>query len=269
MSSETERWLGPGEAAAMLGITAKALRVYERQGLVAPHRTEAGWRVYRPAHVTRLHQIIALKGLGLPLKKIKDLIGGDQARLRAVLFIQQEALEDQRRKIDRGIDLLIRARKKLIAGETLTLDDVASLTRETVMQKPPTRLLTDRFDELLKERLSDEDAAAVFEDMRLQVKATGKTPADLASELDLMMTEAHRLMAGGDTRSEAAKAMVRRWQAATLGITPPDPATRDAVKDAFVGALADPELGPASPINIDALNFIREVSRGMKERGEL
>src|SRR6266481_3491454 len=134
MNTETERWLGPGEAAAMLGITAKALRVYERQGLVAPHRTEAGWRVYGPAHVTRLHQIIALKDLGLPLKKIKDLIGGDQTRLRAVLFIQQEALEDQRRKIDRGIDLLIRARKKLIGGETLTLDDVASLTRETVMQ---------------------------------------------------------------------------------------------------------------------------------------
>ncbi len=41
----SEQWLGPGEMARRLGVTPKALRVYEREGLVTAARTEAGWRV--------------------------------------------------------------------------------------------------------------------------------------------------------------------------------------------------------------------------------
>jgi hypothetical protein len=41
----SEQWLGPGEMARRLGVTPKALRVYERDVLVTAARTEAGWRV--------------------------------------------------------------------------------------------------------------------------------------------------------------------------------------------------------------------------------
>jgi len=57
----SEQWLGPGEMARRLGVTPKALRVYEREGLVAAGRTEAGWRVYGPAQAARLHQIIVVR----------------------------------------------------------------------------------------------------------------------------------------------------------------------------------------------------------------
>ena len=38
--------LSPAEAARLLGVSAKALRLYERHGLVKPLRSENGWRTY-------------------------------------------------------------------------------------------------------------------------------------------------------------------------------------------------------------------------------
>src|SRR5688572_6855101 len=39
-----ERSLNPSEAAKRLGVSTKALRLYERHGLLKPIRTAAGWR---------------------------------------------------------------------------------------------------------------------------------------------------------------------------------------------------------------------------------
>ena len=63
------RFFSPAETAKRLGVSVKALRVYEAHGLVAPARTQAGWRVYGPVEMARLHQVLALKRLGLPLSQ--------------------------------------------------------------------------------------------------------------------------------------------------------------------------------------------------------
>src|SRR5215468_6550262 len=90
-------WFGPGETARRLGVTIKALRVYEREGLVIPHRAESGWRLYGPAQIARLHQIVVLRDLGLSLKSIRKLVG-NRSRLRDVLRLQREALAAQQDK---------------------------------------------------------------------------------------------------------------------------------------------------------------------------
>ena len=61
MGQDEERWLGPGEVKAKLGVTAKALRVYEREGLVKPVRTAGGWRAYGSAQIARIHMIIVMR----------------------------------------------------------------------------------------------------------------------------------------------------------------------------------------------------------------
>ena len=132
----TERWLGPSEMAARLGVSAKALRVYEREGLVAPGRTAAGWRVYGPAQAARLHQIMALRGLGLSLRQIKALLVDDRASLADVLALQRDSLAAQRGKLDAAIALLGLALLALEAGRDLSLDDLIRLTQETVMDQP-------------------------------------------------------------------------------------------------------------------------------------
>src|SRR4051812_16524069 len=52
-----DQFIGPSEAAAQLGISPKALRLYEGRGLVKPRRSEAGWRAYGPGEMSRLGEI--------------------------------------------------------------------------------------------------------------------------------------------------------------------------------------------------------------------
>lgn len=122
--------------AARLGVSSKALRVYEREGLVAPGRSAAGWRAYGPAQAARLHQIMALRGLGLSLKQIRALLVDDKASLADVLVLQRDSLAAQRGKLDAAIALLGVALLALEAGRDLTLDDLTHLTQETIMTDP-------------------------------------------------------------------------------------------------------------------------------------
>ena len=57
--------LNASEAARQLGVSAKALRLYEQRGLLVPARTEAGWRAYGPDQMARAAEIAALRSLGL------------------------------------------------------------------------------------------------------------------------------------------------------------------------------------------------------------
>src|SRR3977135_484699 len=59
--------------AALAGVTVKTLRHYERQGLLAPPRSRAGYRRYTVRDLGQLEGILALKSLGLSLKQIAAL----------------------------------------------------------------------------------------------------------------------------------------------------------------------------------------------------
>jgi DNA-binding transcriptional MerR regulator len=82
--------LSPAETAKRFGISIKALRLYEQRGLLKPLRaangsTGAAWRVYGPDQVARLHQILALKRLGLSLEEAKALTTSGDATTAAAL----------------------------------------------------------------------------------------------------------------------------------------------------------------------------------------
>lgn len=64
-----------GEAAAAAGMTAKALRFYEQQGLLAPvQRCPNGYRDYPPETVARLQFIRRSKAAGLALAEIREIL---------------------------------------------------------------------------------------------------------------------------------------------------------------------------------------------------
>jgi len=89
-----------GRITTLTGVSAKALYLYERHGLLKPRRTRAGYRRYTIRDLLELERIVALKALGLPLKQIAELTG-DAARLAALLAQQRTQLEEKRRRIDR------------------------------------------------------------------------------------------------------------------------------------------------------------------------
>ena len=75
------QYLSPSEAARRLGVSAKALRLYEQRGLIAPVRTEAGWRAYGPEQMARAAEIVALRALGLSLGQVARALAGDAQAL--------------------------------------------------------------------------------------------------------------------------------------------------------------------------------------------
>ena len=67
--------LTSGQLCKAAGVTRGQLRLYEREGLIAPpRRTEAGYRDYRPETQTLLNAIRQLKELGFTLAEIAALL---------------------------------------------------------------------------------------------------------------------------------------------------------------------------------------------------
>src|SRR5262249_56450192 len=100
--------LSPAETARRFGVSIKALRLYEQRGLLTPLRSEAGWRTYGPDQIARLHQILALKDLGLSLASIGQLLASADT-LGTVLALQDQALVQESRRIGRSLTLIRRA----------------------------------------------------------------------------------------------------------------------------------------------------------------
>lgn len=128
-----ERYLSAAEAAKALGVSKRALQFYEEKGLVKPVRTESGWRAYGAEALSRLHQILALKRMGLELAAIARLLQGTLAGLDSVLALQEQNLAARQSETQQALDLVRRARARLSSGEALSVDDLTTLTRETTM----------------------------------------------------------------------------------------------------------------------------------------
>ena len=109
--------LNASEAARRLGVSIKALRLYEQQGLVAPRRTAAGYRVYGPHDMVRAGEIVALRALGLSLAQVARVLDGDPQSLEAALAVHEKALDGQIQEIVHKLDKVRGLRADLARGQ--------------------------------------------------------------------------------------------------------------------------------------------------------
>ena len=104
------------EFADLAGVTVKALRHYDRLGLLKPRRSDAGYRIYTAGDLERLEGIVALKFLGLPLKQIGAMLDRTIG-LPDALKLQRQALEEKQRHLARAIAAIAEAEKAIRPGE--------------------------------------------------------------------------------------------------------------------------------------------------------
>ncbi|WP_448952499.1 MerR family transcriptional regulator [Labrys neptuniae] len=109
------RFFSPTEAAMRLGISAKALRLYEKRGLIAPSRSAAGWRAYGPDTMNRAGEITALRRLGFSLAEVARALQQDGKGLAAALAAQQSATEKRIRDLAATVET-IRSLRGDLAG---------------------------------------------------------------------------------------------------------------------------------------------------------
>jgi DNA-binding transcriptional MerR regulator len=63
-----------GELAERTGVSARLLRYYEEQGLLAPERSPNGYRDYAEQLVDRVQQIRGLIDAGIPTRIINEIL---------------------------------------------------------------------------------------------------------------------------------------------------------------------------------------------------
>jgi len=248
--------LSPAEAAKKLGVTAKALKLYERHGLVTPVRAANGYRTYGAVEIARLHQVLALKRLGLPLAKIAGLIGGKLASLDAILALQEAVLGREASRIGHAVTLIRAARARLAKGERLSVDDLANLTTETTMTAKVTELeLGTILKPMMEKYFTDAERAAIY-------ARRNQYPEAPAIWLTLF-AKAERLMAIGDQTSPEAIDLARRWKAMVDSFTGGDPAFESKVTGVWTEAFADPIAASRLPATPAMFHFVWQVIRAL------
>jgi DNA-binding transcriptional MerR regulator len=205
--------------AELAGVTVKALRHYDRLGLLRPERSQSGYRLYQQADLARLQQILALKSIGLPLKHIRMLIDRVPLPLIATFRQQREVLAEKRRLLDRAIQALVTAETWLESGASSTsvLQEVIqamAMQDVDVMRK----YYSDEAWEQWKHHYEDwppEEWRALFRDIIAAIDS--------------------------DPSGPVAQALADRWLGVVHGASP-----RAAIRTGLIKAWADREHWPAS-----------------------
>jgi DNA-binding transcriptional MerR regulator len=128
MSASAE-FLNSSEAARRLGISVKALRLYEQRGLVTPIRSAAGWRAYGPDEMARAAEIAALRGLGFSIAQVARVLQGDSQGLEPALIAHEAILEGRLRQLVGTVEKVREMRADLARGQAPTAGELARLLR--------------------------------------------------------------------------------------------------------------------------------------------
>lgn len=83
-----------GEIADFFGISRKAIRLYEKKGIIKPVEVDAknGYRYYSTEQVQQLNALLELKALGFSLDEIKTIIDGKTAKVSLLEMLEKKRL---------------------------------------------------------------------------------------------------------------------------------------------------------------------------------
>ncbi|MDE2182120.1 MAG: MerR family transcriptional regulator [Alphaproteobacteria bacterium] len=253
--------LSPAETARRLGVSVKALRLYERHGLVKPLRSQNGWRTYGPVELARLHQVLALKRLGLPLGRIAELISGRLKTLDDLLELQERVLARESGRVAHALALVRAARAKLAHGEILSVDDLATLTTETTMTaKASPEEMKAIFDPISQKYFTPDEIK--------DLSARKYDQADVSRQWEALIAEAKALMAKGDDASPQALDLARRWRALVDQFTGRDAKVAGKVRAIWNDAMADPAAAPKLPLTPEIFAFVGRAMAKLNEAGK-
>ena len=255
------RHLSPVETARRLGVTVKALRLYESKGLVRPLRTSNGWRSYGPEAVTRLHQVLALKRLGLSLGRVGELLAGGSMPLDATLALQEQALAGEKRRVEHALSLIRTARERLKAGDALSIDDLTTLTKETVVSEPLTEAeWKEIFDPLAEKHYTP----AQLEALKAR-KISAVEQKSVQDQWAALIAEGNAMLERGvDPGSSQAIDLARRWKALQDQFTMGDPTIAQKAAAMWKDALADPKAAPRLPMKPELWAFVARAAEAMR-----
>jgi DNA-binding transcriptional MerR regulator len=247
--------------AAQFGVSLKALRLYEQLGLLKAPRTAAGWRVYGQAEVERLHAILSLKQLGLPLVRIAELFKAGPTDLGALLSIQEEMLRESQREADYALKLIQIAKIRIRENRKLSAEELSALIRTIsatlIRMTPELDALAqrvyppDQFDRVVGREQTPEDASRI------------------SAFWTQIMADIDALLPGGDPLSTQGLDIARRVGAFIGQFTQGDKELWNNAARFWQAAVADPAIARQMPMSKERWDFMAKALRELQCRGEL
>ena len=187
------------EFSVLAGVTVKALRHYERLGLIKPHRTRAGHRRYVQADLGRLEAITALKYLGFSLDEVRSILNRPASELPKAIAARQRAFDEAEARLTDARGAIEAAERASGAPLDALVEAVQTKVAAAAMRKYYTNKGWQRRRRYYEEGPAD------------QWRALYRTLSDLVGE---------------DPASEAVQVAADRWLALTWRAYSGDPAVQ-------------------------------------------
>jgi hypothetical protein len=166
-----------------------------------------------------------------------------------VLELQERVLAREGDRLARALELVRAARAKLRNGQSLSVDDLATLTTETAMTgKATLEDMRDVLEPITQRHYTAED--------RAKLAARPYSQAEIGRQWMALIEEAKVLMAAGDPASPAAQDLGRRWKALFEQFTGGDKAIESKVNAVWRDAFADPAAAARLPVSQEMFAFM-------------
>lgn len=247
--------------AAEFGISPKALRLYERLGMLAPARNGAGWRVYGSSDVARLRTIVSLKRLDLPLSRIAELFKNGAADISALLWVQERLLTQSRIEIDNALKLIAIARQRLEKNRTLSAEELAALVERisrTVIQWTP------ELDDLAKQIYTPQQLE------RVRAGSTDpKSATQLSADWESLIAQMNGLPQDCAPQAPEALALGRKLVAMFRRQAGDDKDFWNNSARFWREAISDQSIAPGLQMNITSYEFFGAIFAELQRLGEL
>lgn len=225
------------------GVTIRALRHYDRLGLLSPRRTGSGYRAYTDADLATLEQIVALKFIGIPLRKIPMLRRTSHDGLARAFRAQRLLLQEKRDLLDRAVTALDEAERQLASGQPAP-PELFTRIIEVIAMQDEKQDWKGKYDTLVDAKIE-----------RLQ-STPPEALAELRSQWKVLLTDIQNAIPRGPADPSAPE-LAARWLSLLERLMgrPADPA--------FVAHYQSRDWMPAMASFVDepTWNFMREVLR--------
>jgi MerR family transcriptional regulator, thiopeptide resistance regulator len=228
-SATATRTYGTTAFAALAGVTPRALRYYDRLGLLKPKRSSSGYRVYFERDLEALEEIVALKFIGVPLKDIAAIRKRARGPFALVLHAQRETLEARRRAITRAIQAIAAAEASLRSGVAIDTQLFRQIIEVMHMDTQHEEAITT-YVAKLKAKASHLAAMSAEQRGALREQWTA-------------LVEDVRASLGEDPASPKAQQLLDRWLSLLQALTGAGPETGAQTGAATTG----PAVGIAAP----------------------
>ncbi len=211
---QDKNWLSAAECAKRTGLTVRALRVYERKGLLCPSRSSSGWRRYTARDVSRLNVIVSLKALGLSLARIRGLLTENSPSLAQVLQMQCDSLRNKVAESEYALSMATVAARRLQTRQKLSLRELCELVWSLdAARRSITQSSTLLIRGLMKELLTPEEQQAWDSWWAAHPKDAAQNAAFLGERIKLHGEIQGLIDRGVAPSAAAAQQMMRRYNA--------------------------------------------------------